>query len=255
MKKYAPPRTNMAAPLCAALFLLLTLSAQSQQSFQVLHNHVRPVVANGQAAPVGVLPADRRMNLAITLPLRNDDELMTLLGELNDPSSPKYQHFLSVAEFTERFGPTQQDYDAVVNFAKANGFTVTKTPPNRLLVDINGTVGQIEKAFHVGMMVYKHPTENRTFYSPDREPSLDLSVTVAHIAGLNDYSIPHPKLKKAPMGQAIHGNVTGSGPGGAYLGTDMRAAYYGGRAPPGSGQAVGLVEFDGYNLSDVTSTF
>ena len=41
----------------------------------------------------------------------------------------------------------------------------------------------------------------------------------------------------------------------AYLGSDMRAAYYGGTALTGSGQAVGLVEFDGYNLSDVTSTF
>ena len=35
----------------------------------------------------------------------------------------------------------------------------------------------------------------------------------------------------------------------------MRAAYYGGTALTGSGQTVGLLEFDGYNLSDVTSTF
>jgi subtilase family serine protease len=171
---------------------------------------------------------------------------------LNDPSSPKYQHFLSVAEFTERFGPTQQDYDAVVSFAKANGFTVTKTPPNRLLVDINGTVGQIEKAFHVGMMVYKHPTENRTFYSPDREPSLDLSVAVAHIAGLNDYSIPHPKLKKLPPGTPARSNATGSGPQGAYRPSDMRAAYYGSGSLTGTGQSVGMLEFDGYEVADVT---
>ena len=252
MKKHTPLLPSMAAPVCAALFLLFTISAQAQPALQLLHNHFRPVVSNGQAAPVGVLPADRRMNLAITLPLRNDDELMTLLGELNDPSSPKYQHFLSVAEFTERFGPTQEDYDGVVNFAKANGFTVTKTPANRLLVDINGTVGQIEKAFHVMMMVYQHPTENRTFYSPDREPSLDLSVTVAHIAGLNDYSIPHPKLKKLPSGQPIHGNATGSGPQGSYRPSDMRAAYYGSGSLTGTGQSVGMLEFDGYEIADVT---
>jgi len=103
----------------------------------------------------------------------------------------------------------------VVDFAKANGFTVTNTPPNRLLVDINGTVAQIQSAFHVVMTVYKHPTENRTFYSPDREPSLDLSVPVAHIAGLNDYSIPRPMIKKAPVSAALKSNAAGSGPQGA----------------------------------------
>ena len=139
----------------------------------------------------------------------------------------------------KQFGPTVQDYRAVINFANANGFIVTDTPKNRLLVDVRGTVAQIEKAFNVKMGVYQHPTENRTFYSPDREPSLDLAVSVSHIAGLNDFSIPRPKLLNAPE-QGIHSNV-GTGPGGAYLGSDMRAAYYNGGTLTGTGQSVGLV--------------
>ena len=252
MRKSASPLPGLVALVSAAV-LLFTTPGQAQQ-LQVLHSHVRPAVANGQAAPVGVLPANQRLNLAITLPLRNQAELTSLLERLYDPSSPDYRQFLSVAQFTERFSPTVQDYQAVVRFAKANGFTVTDMPPNRLLVDINGTVAQIEKTFHVVMTVYQHPTENRTFFSPDREPSLDLSVPVTHIAGLNNFSIPRPKLKRAATEEAIHSNA-GSGPGGTYLGSDMRAAYYGGSALTGTGQSVGLVEFDGYNMSDVTGTF
>jgi subtilase family serine protease len=255
MRKHSLPQLTVAALVCAAAFLLFPIPGLAQQPLQVLHNQVRPAVASGQAAPVGLLPPTQRLNLAITLPLRNQNDLTSLLSRINDASSPEYRHFLSVAQFTEQFSPTVQDYQTVVNFAKANGFTVTDTPPNRLLVDINGTVAQIEKAFHVTMKVYQHPTENRTFYSPDREPSLDLSVPVTHIAGLNDFSIPHSKLKRAPGGQAFHGNAGGSGPGGAFLGGDMRAAYYGGTALTGTGQSVGLCEFDGYNMSDVTSTF
>ncbi|HTA26075.1 MAG TPA: protease pro-enzyme activation domain-containing protein [Terriglobales bacterium] len=255
MRKHSLPQLTLAALVCAAAFLLFAIPGLAQQPLQVLHNHVRPAVASGQAAPVGLLPPTQRLNLAITLPLRNQSDLSGLLSRINDASSPDYRHFLSVAQFTEQFSPTVQDYQTVVNFAKANGFTVTDIPPNRLLVDINGTVAQIEKAFHVTMKVYQHPTENRTFYSPDREPSLDLSVPVTHIAGLNDFSLPHSKLKKAPGGQAFHGNAGGSGPGGAFLGGDMRAAYYGGTALTGTGQSVGLCEFDGYNMSDVTSTF
>jgi subtilase family serine protease len=255
MRKHALPPLNLVALVSAAAFLLFPVPGLAQQPLQVLHNHVRPVVSSGQAVPVGLLPPTQRLNLAITLPLRNQSELTSLLGRLYDPSSTDYRRFLSVAQFTDQFGPSVQDYQAVVTFAKAKGFTVTNTPPNRLLVDINGSVAQIEKAFHLTMRVYQHPTENRTFYSPDREPSLDLSVPVAHIAGLNDFSIPRPKLMRDPGGNSIHGNAGGSGPGGAYLGSDMRAAYYGGTALTGTGQAVGLVEFDGYNMSDVTSTF
>ncbi len=254
MSKQALHLSGLAALFCAVMFLF-TISAQAQQPLQVLHNHVRPVVASGHVAPVGVLPAAQRLNLAIMLPVRNQNDLTNLLDSLYDPSSSNYHQFLSVAQFTEQFGPSEQDYRAVIAFAKANGLTVTDTPANRLLVDVNGSVAQIEKAFHVQMKVYLHPTENRTFYSPDREPSLDLNVPVSHIAGLNNYSIPRPMLKKAAAEQmAVHSNA-GSGPGGAYLGSDMRAAYYGGTALTGTGQAVAMVEFDGYNMSDVTGTF
>jgi FG-GAP-like repeat/Bacterial Ig-like domain (group 3)/FG-GAP repeat len=103
------------------------------------------------------------------------------------------------------------------------------------------------------MNLYQHPTESRTFYSPDREPALNLSVPVAHIAGLNNFSIPRPMLRRTQ--DQVIANVTGSGPGGSYLGSDMRAAYYGRTTLNGNGQAVGLVEFGGYDLSDVNATF
>jgi subtilase family serine protease len=230
-----------------------SVPAAAGKRSQGLHKHVRPAVTNGQAARVGPMSKNQRMRLAIILPLRNQGELANLLKRLYDPSSPDYRHFLTVAQFTQQFGPTKQDYQAVEKFARSQGFSVTNTPANRLLVHINGTVSQINKAFHVAMTTYRHPTENRTFYSPDREPALDLSVPVTHIAGLNNFSLPRPKFKRAPAN--FRRNSTGSGPSGAYLGSDMRAAYYGGTALTGSGQAVGLLEFDGYNVSDVTASF
>ena len=229
-------------------------AGHAQPSLQMLHSHVRSAVVSRQAAMVSSLPADQNMNLTIVLPLRNQSELTSLLTRLYDPSSPDYRHFLSVEQFTEEFGPTAEDYQAVVDFAQASGFTVTGAPQNRLIVPISGTVAQVNAAFNLSMREYQHPTEDRTFYSPDREPSLWLSVPVAHIAGLNNFSIPRPMFSLAQEGQAI-ANVNGSGPGRSYLGSDMRAAYYGGTALTGNGQAVGILEFGGYNLSDVNATF
>jgi kumamolisin len=100
---------------------------------------------------------------------------------------------------------------------------------------------------------YQHPTEQRTFYSPDREPSPDVGVPVWHISGLDNFSIPRPaSLRREPKAK---GSTTGSGPSGYFIGSDMRAAYGGGTTLTGSGQSVGLVEFVGYNINDVNNYF
>ena len=222
----------------------------------MLHGHVRSAVANGQARRVGNLSAVQRMNVSIVLKPRDQDGLISALIQLYDPNSPEYHKFLSVAQFTDQFAPSAKDYQTVVDFARAHSLTVSSTPANRLVVPVTGAVADIENAFHVQMGLYQHPTEARTFFSPDREPSLDLSVPVAHIAGLNNYSIPKPMLTRSTATQGVRAApATGSGPGGTYLGSDMRAAYYGGTTLTGAGQTVGLVEFDGYSQSDVDLTF
>jgi subtilase family serine protease len=246
-------RAEASALGCLLALCFLSIPVQAKKAAQVLHNHVRLAVANGRAARVGPMPNNQRLRLAVMLPLRNQNELTSLLKRLYDRSSPDYRHFLTVAQFTERFAPTKRDYQAVEKFARSKGLIVTNIPANRMLVHLDGPVSRINKAFHVTMTNYRHPTENRIFYSPDREPSLDLGVIVAHIAGMNNFSLPRPKFKRAPPN--FRRNSVGSGPGGAYLGNDMRAAYYGGAALTGSGQAIGLLEFDGYSVSDVTASF
>jgi len=106
----------------------------------------------------------------------------------------------------------------------------------------------------VSMGVYQHPTEDRTFYAPDREPSVPLPFPLWHISGLDNYSIPHPALRyRQQSADAVA--PTGSGPDSSFLGSDMRAAYYGQSSLTGAGQSVGLFEFYGTDLADVTTYF
>ncbi|MBB5061389.1 hypothetical protein HDF16_006125 [Granulicella aggregans] len=215
---------------------------------------MRPAVSQGRAQLAGSMPDEGKLSFSIVLPLRNEADLDALLQRLYDPSSADYRQFLSVADFTERFAPTAADYATVLTFAKANGLEVTGTPANRMVIPLKGTVAAINTALHVRMSLYQHPTENRVFFSPDREPSLALSVPVAHISGLNNFSVPKPMMHRAADGR-MAAAVTGSGPNGSYLAGDMRTAYYGGTQLTGMGQAVGLLEFGGYDLNDVKQTF
>jgi kumamolisin len=246
-----------------ALIAVVAMNTQAQAQ-SLMTRHVREAVLDGQALSVGRLPATQTMQLNIVLPLRNQGELDNFLRELSDPSSGMYRRFLTVPEFTERFGPTQADYDAVVRFAKANGFTVVGGTRDGMDVQIVGPVSAVEKAFHVTMGNYQHPTEDRIFYAPDREPTTNLPFQLWHISGMDNYSIPHPMFVKKSDYAAAHGidaekvvshATTGSGPSASFLGSDMRAAYYGGTALTGAGQNLGLFEYLGTDLADLTTYY
>ncbi len=253
MNRKRSPRSlfGPAALACAAALMSFTSLALAQQATPVLSNNVPLAVSNGQAALVAHLSSTQQLYFSIVLPLRNEAQLQNLLNQLYDSNSPNYRQFLTVPQFTQMFGPTADDYNALVKFAQASGFTVTGTPADRMSVPVQGTVAQIESAFHVKMNIYQHPTENRLFFSLDRQPSLNFSVPVQAISGLNNFSPPRPALSKG-NGQA---NVNGSsGDNGAYLASDMRAAYYtktlGATGLTGNGQCVSLVEFGGYDMTD-----
>jgi kumamolisin len=204
------------------------------------------------------------MQLDLVLPLRDQAGLDKFLADIYDPSSHNYRHFLTVAEFTERFGPTQKDYDAVLHFAKTNGLEVVGGSRDGMEVQVKGPVSAIENAFHIALLTYRHPTEDRVYYGPDREPSTDLSFPLWHVSGLDNFSIPHPLyVKKADYAKA-HGispeavvkhATTGSGPSASFLGSDMRAAYYGGTALTGAGQNLGLFEYLGTDLADLKTYY
>jgi kumamolisin len=242
--------------LTLALLATINIAAQAQLQF-TRTRHTRDAVINREAPLVGRMPANQSVDLTFVLPLRNEAGLDAFLADLYDPSSPNFRHYLTVEQFTAKYGPSQKDYDTLTQWAKQNGFNVTLTSRNRLILQVKGSVASVEHALHVNMNIYQHPTENRTFYAPDREPMTDMAVQLYSIGGLDTYSLPHPALKKIDVNQSIARGqaTTGSCPGQAFCGSDMRAAYYGGAALTGAGQSVGLFEFLGEDLADVTTYY
>jgi uncharacterized repeat protein (TIGR01451 family) len=249
--------------LAAAGAMMFSSAAVAAPTMKALSGHVPPAVSRLQSK--GSLSATNSLRLALGLPLRNQAALSNLLQQIYDPASPNYHHYLTPEEFTAQFGPTEEDYQKVIAFAKAGGLTVIGTHPNRMLLDVAGNAGNVGSAFHVAFRVYHHPTENRDFYAPDTNPTVDASLPILHISGLDNYSTAHPALKSRPAGQPAVGKVAaagsasggkpaiGSGPGGTYEGSDFRTAYVPGTSLTGSGQSVGLFEMDGFYASDVAA--
>jgi subtilase family serine protease len=234
------------------------------QAAEVLTHHVRSAVSEKTASQVGSLANSQVMSLDVVLPVRDQAGLDAFVAAVNDPSSPSFHQFLTPAQFTARFGPTQSDYNAVVQYLGRSGLTVTGGSRDGMDVQVSGPVAAVEAAFNVKMRTYQHPSENRVFYSPDREPTTGLAIPLWHVSGLDNYSLPHPLYVKKSDYAAANGispeavvthATTGSGPSASFLGSDMRAAYYGGTTLTGAGQNLGLFEYEGTDLADLTTYY
>ena len=241
--------------LLAVVVMVLSMTIVSfAQPQSLLTRHVREATLSGQAPFVGRLPATKSLRFDIVLAGRDEAGLDRFLQDVYNPSSPSYRQFLTVEEFTKRFGPSQGDFDALIHFAAANGLTVTGGSRDSMDVQFKASVAAIETAFHVKIGLYHDPIEKRDFYAPDREPTVNLPFQLWHITGLDNYSIPRSALERRPPG-AKPPATTGSCPSASFCGSDMRAAYYGGKALTGKGQNIGLLEFLGFDIDDVNTYY
>ncbi|PWU09531.1 MAG: hypothetical protein C5B50_27180 [Verrucomicrobia bacterium] len=240
--------------ISAAIGLAVSSPAAERHAF----HYKMPPVEKAKPAAQGI--GWKQLNLAIGLPLRNEAELERFLHEVTDPASPNYRHYLTPQQFTARFGPTEADYAAIIRFAQKNHLAISGTHPNRMVLDVKGMVTDIERAFSVKLRVYQHPVESRTFFAPENAPTIELGVPLLTVSGLDNFVVPRPmSLHKLDQSQDQKGwskpkpqTGTGSGPGGSLMGYDFRAAYLPGVTLTGTGQTVGLLEFDsGFYLSDI----
>jgi subtilase family serine protease len=231
-----------------AAFLLTTSLLPAQG--KLLSGHVPEVVSRLQ--PVGQLSAAAQIDLAIGLPLRNRDLLSNLVQQLYDPTSTNFHRYLTPSEFTDKFGPTEADYQTVLRFATTNGFSVTHSFAHRELVSVSARVSDIERAFHTHLRTYQHPREQRQFFAPDIEPSVNAAIPIQTVSGLSDYQRAEPGAHRMTAKNTAS-PAGGSGPSGTFRGKDFPKAYVPGVSITGSGQNVGLVELDGYYPSDITT--
>ncbi len=237
----------------ASLFLCTNAVAQKATISQTLHGHVPTAIGRFHLSPLYSLPETNQLRLGISLPIRNELALHELLRQIYDPNSPNYHHYLTPDQFTAQFGPSQQDYNAVIQFFRSNGLAIVDTHSDRTLLDIVGNVTTIQKVFHTTLREYRHPVENRTFFAPDTDPVIDAHVPIKHVDGLDNFIIPHPLIRpESPSNSRPSARpALGAGPGGEYMGKDFRAAYVPGVALNGAGQTVALFELDRYYTNDI----
>ncbi|MHB8399689.1 MAG: S53 family peptidase [Candidatus Limnocylindrales bacterium] len=112
---------------------------------------------------------------------------------VSNPRSSSYGHYLTPAQFRQRFSPSQASVGAVTSWLRSQGFTIDYTPTNNLYVAAEGTVAQAAAAFSVSFGEYT--VGALTLRSPESALAIPASLagTVEAIAGLDESAVlVHP---------------------------------------------------------------
>jgi pseudomonalisin len=172
--------------------------------------------------------------------LQNQPELERLLQDQQDPDSVNFHRWLTPAQFGERFGVSQAEYQNVVEWLGKSGFTVRTQLDNRLRIYFDGAAQEVERAFGVKMGWYEF--QGKTYYSSDMSPQIPASVQNKSrgINGLDSFPKVHHMYQI--------GGYNALAP------KDLQTAYnlvsLLSNGIDGTGQSIALVETSDFNVSD-----
>ncbi len=123
------------------------------------------------------------MNVLVMFNFSNQNALNSLLINLSNPLSPQYGHFLTAAQFNSEFSPKASVYNSAANYFRQYGINVKETFQNRVLLSLDGTSGNISRAFNTTIT----STGPVAAFNPSSQPELPnwLAGSVSNVIGLS----------------------------------------------------------------------
>jgi subtilase family serine protease len=134
------------------------------------------------------VPANKVLDLEVDFAQRNKAEFDELMKAIDDKKSPQYHHWLSPQETHARFGETQDQFHAVEQWLKSEGFTIGEESygANGDYIKFTGTVAQVEKTFKIRLV---EPIYDRYINSDDPAIPSQFVGVISRINGL--YGLLH----------------------------------------------------------------
>jgi subtilase family serine protease len=114
------------------------------------------VATEARVVVVGVAPIPTSVTVVhqtitttfdVTLAPRSTSGLADYIASLSDTASPNYRHFLSTAQFAQRFGASASSVDAVREYFESSGLHAGALSKGRLVLHVEGSTTQIARAF------------------------------------------------------------------------------------------------------------
>lgn len=134
---------------------------------------------------VGAAPGSATVDFKVHLHWRNADAAAKYALAASTAGNATSRHFLTPAQFRDRFAPSASDVSAVKTWLSDEGFRVTFVPANGKYVEATGTVRQASSAFGTAFSEYR--VQGRTLRSNDSALRVPSSLAdVEAVTGLDE---------------------------------------------------------------------
>jgi subtilase family serine protease len=140
------------------------------------------------AKNLGAAEASETIEVSIWLQPHNRAALDDVARDLYDPNSPNYRHWLKSSEIAAQFAPTAAEAKTVQEFFESNNLKIVSVGPNNFYVRAQGTVADVESAFHVQLSNYE--VAGQTLRSNTTDPYIEgrAAALVQAVSGLDNGS-------------------------------------------------------------------
>jgi subtilase family serine protease len=127
------------------------------------------------------------------------------------PGNAQYGHYLTPAQWEQRFSPTTAQINDVKSFLTANGFEVKNVSPDRLTIEATGDAGQVEKAFQASLSY--HRVQGKSLLLEDNNLSVpsDIAGVVEGVSGIST-TIAHPDSETGAASSTAASQPNAAGP-------------------------------------------
>jgi subtilase family serine protease len=159
---------------------------------QFVRGNTPPYVAS--AKNLGSADPTKIIEVSIWLNLHNRSEMDALAQDLYERTSPNYRHWLTRSQIAERFAPTSEEAKTVVEFLESHNLKAVEIGGDNFFVRAQGTVGAIEKTFHVQLNNYL--LRNKIVRANASDPYVEgvASKLVRAVSGLESGEYEHPAI-------------------------------------------------------------
>ena len=188
----------------AALPAISSTGAASPNTAPNLLDTVPPEVRDGSANRVGVHAGSDTLVVVFMLPFKDRPGLEAFLADVSNPASPNYRHYLTLDEENSRYNPDVSHEQNITSWLQSSGIPGSQTVLNHLFVSVKASAATFSKLLNVQINDYS--LNGRTFYAPDRTPSLPSSLfgDTTWVSGLSNINIMHKMSETAPARKAAH---------------------------------------------------
>lgn len=157
-------------------------SARSLLGLDVKHT-LNALPGLSLATDHGAVADTTRVPLVITLAQPRQSAVDDYAEAVGDRSSPDYRHFLTPAQFAERFGVPQAETQAVRDYLTGKGLAVDKASAAGDVLSVHGSASAVDAAFHTTLKRYTY--KGLDFMANTVAPTFPKDLTITNVAGLD----------------------------------------------------------------------